>query len=193
MKRITKAALGSVASCALILGATQAATGALVEDYEYSGPLVDLMTSTDGPLDGAKATLQIKKNLEDGTEYNLRVEGIDPSASGVEFGSHLHIGPCVRGAGPLALGHYNDDRVPPPDPTPEALHKTEVWFDLVPNDHGDANDDTSVPFVPRDTEDPGSVGVMSIVIHVAPTDHQTGSASGRQACLPLADVTQWAS
>jgi Cu/Zn superoxide dismutase len=194
LRRIIKAALGGVASCALILGATQAATGSLVEDYEHSDFLVDLNTAP-GPFDGeeAKATLRIKKNLEDGTEFTLLVEGIDPSASGVEFGSHLHIGPCVENKPLLALGHYNDDLAPPVDLTREALHKTEVWFDLVPDDHGNANDDTTVPFVPRDTEDPFSVGVMSVVIHVAPTDHQTGSASGRQACLPLDDVSRWAS
>jgi Cu/Zn superoxide dismutase len=186
LRRITKAALGGVASCALILGGTQVATGSLVEEYNYSGGLVDLMTTTAGPLDGAKATLRVQQNLEDGTEFNLSLENIDPSAAGVEFGSHLHIGPCEKGNGTAAMGHYNhDDALLLPR---EALHKTEVWWDLVPNDHGEANDDTSVPFVPLDSLH--SPGVMSVVIHVLPTDHQSGTAGARQACLPLS-VPQW--
>jgi Cu/Zn superoxide dismutase len=185
LRRITKAALGGVASCALIVGGTQVATGSLVEDYEYSGPLLDL-SAAEGPLEGATATLQIKQNLEDGTEFNLSLENIDPSAAGMEFGSHLHIGPCVAGAPLDAKGHYNhDDALLLPR---QALHKTEVWWDLVPNAHGDANDDTSVPFVPLDSLH--TPGVMSVVIHVLPTDHQTGGAGDRQACLPLS-VPQW--
>jgi Cu/Zn superoxide dismutase len=186
LRRITKAALGGVASCALILGATQVASGSLVEDDTYSGELVDLMLTTEGPLDGATATLQIKQNLEDGTEFNLSLENIDPSAAGVEFGSHLHIGPCKEGLPGDAKGHYNhDDALLLPR---QALHKTEVWWDLVPNAHGDANDDTSVPFVPLDSLH--SPGEMSVVVHVQPTDHQSGAAGDRQACLPLS-VPQW--
>ena len=64
--------------------------------------------------------------------------------------------------------------------------KTEVWFDLVPSEEDGAESfKTTVPFVPVDRD-----GVMSIVVHIQPTEPGTGFASTRQACFPLA-VPQW--
>jgi Cu/Zn superoxide dismutase len=187
LRRITKAALGGVASCALILGGTQAANGlSAVEEYNYSGALADLQPLSGGPLDGASATLRIKETPLEGTLYKLRVSEINPSAKDKVFGAHLHTGPCVEGLGALAGPHYNAGGGISP--------LTEVWFDVVSNANGEATFDASAPFVPVDslatdliTQTPG---VMSVVIHVAPTNPADGMAGARQACLPVL-VPQW--
>ena len=58
--------------------------------------------------------------------------------------------------------------------------------DFVPNVHGDAIDDTTVPFLPIDSD-----GDMSIVVHLLPTNPETGGAGPRQACFPV-DASDWA-
>ena len=200
MKRITKAVLGGLGGCGLILGATQAATGEApvgysigsseVVNYDYdSKDLVDLQLTTDGPFDGASATLKIKESAEDfSSDFKFQVSDIKSSA-GTEFGAHLHTGECVKGAGALAGPHYNAGG--------GISEETEVWFSLVPNEKGVATSSAEVPFVPKDSLSTDKTlplpnpGIMSIVIHVAPTNPVDGSASFRQACFPL-EVPQWA-
>jgi hypothetical protein len=65
---------------------------------------------------------------------------------------------------------------------PEASPRTEVWFDLVPDEKGVAYDQTTVSFVPVDVD-----GKMSVVIHEGPAD----ALSKKQSCFPLS-VPQWA-
>jgi Cu/Zn superoxide dismutase len=191
VRRITKAALGGLAGCALILGGTQAASGTVPIYYSYRGNLVDLQP-TDGPFDGATASLRIKQTSEDGTNFKLRVEGIKPSAEGIEFGAHLHVGPCVEGnvGGSMAGWHYNNQMFPAGSLTDynKAVKspETEVWFDLAPDDNGITADSTLVPFVPVDAD-----GIMSIVIHAEHTNPDTGGAGARQACLPLSAPLDW--
>jgi Cu-Zn family superoxide dismutase len=176
VKRITKAALGGVASCALVLGGTQAAVGELSEDatYVFAGPLRDLQPGTDGPFDSAKAILKVWETSE-GTTYSIRIKGIDSDAEGQLFGAHLHTGPCIEGAGGAAGPHYNHGGA-------VTLEENEVWFELVPDENGIAVDETSVLFVPEDVH---GDQIMSIVIHEKPTDELTGIAGLREACLPL--------
>jgi hypothetical protein len=113
-------------------------------------------------------------------------------------GAHLHTGQCVDGdyadpsigkiAGSKAGPHYNNQMFPSGTLTDYALAEkspgTEVWFDLVPSEEdGAASSNTTVPFVPVDLD-----GVMSIVVHIQPTEPGTGFASTRQAasrCLYL--------
>jgi hypothetical protein len=217
LRRITKAALGGVASCALILGGTQVATGlSAVEEYNYSRELTDLQPGPDtvGPLDGASATLRIKETPLEGTWFKLRVTGIDPSVKDEVFGAHLHTGACVEGnvLGTLAGPHYNQQVAVGGKKYPHPLvdsaewatvsTDTEAWFNVVSNAIGEATFEASVPFVPVDTAEtdllgfapgvlppPPSPGIMSIVIHVLPTKPD-GTAGARQACLPLS-VPQW--
>jgi Cu/Zn superoxide dismutase len=209
LRRITKAALGGLAGCALVLGGAQAANAlSAVEYYNYpedadagaSLELKDLQLAA-GPFDDARATLRIKETPGDGTRFKLEVQGIDPTVKGDVFGAHLHTGACVEGAGAEAGPHYKTGGVASPF--------TEVWFDVWSNANGDATFDASAPFVPVDSlaTDPGvpllgvlpSPGVMSIVIHVWPTNTKLnypndggdiGFAGARQACLPLL-VPQW--
>jgi len=208
MKRLTKSVLGGVAGCALILGATQVASGVSTvttyDDVDGSGlPLVDYGDLAAGPLDGASGALKVTSSKGQ-TGFKFSVKGIDPSAAGKEIGAHLHTGPCVEGdyaivdpatgkvvkaAGSQAGPHYNHDRVLG-DLPPDINTKTEVWFDLVPNARGDWTGEATVYFKPVDST--LIPGVMSIVIHVLPTDPKTGGAGDRQACFPLNDVSAWA-
>jgi Cu-Zn family superoxide dismutase len=188
MRRISKAALGGIAGGALILAATQTATGlAPILNFLYSDEVVDL--PAEGAFDAASANLTVKV-APDGTNFRLDVTGIDPSAaddvSGV--GAHLHTGECKKQDGALAGPHYNHEVVALGVPAREAeiSPETEVWFHLVPSTHGEATDSTFVPFLPVDPD-----GVMSIVVHVAATNPETGAAGARQVCFPL-DVSDWA-
>ena len=205
MRRITKVALGGVASCALILGGTQAA-GALSEWLQVREE-AELFTAT-GPLDKAKGKITIGEAENGATVFKLRVTDIDPTLADKLLGAHLHTGPCLEddfgnpsatpsiAPGPLAGPHYNHDvhffgkSFPKPGELPsetiaEVSPDTEVWFDLVPDAEGIASDRAKVSFVPVDSD-----GKMSVVVHVGPTIKNpdlgtVGSAGARQACFPL--------
>ena len=139
------------------------------------GSLSDLQAAA-GPFDGAHAVVQIVASAG-GSHTVLRACGIH-GADGQTFGAHLHAGPCVAGDGAAALGHYNTDVIAG-DPTPEISEDTEVWLDLAVDD-GAGTATASVPFIPL----PGD---RSVVIHALATDHRTGLAGARLACLPV----QW--
>ena len=191
MRRITKAALGCFAGFALVLGGTQAASGAMEEKNWFRDTLTDLMTD-DGPFDSATARITIAEKTDGSTTFRIRVRRIDTSYPVPDggFGSHLHTGKCVEGdvgddtvdppviPGFQAGGHYNDNAIR--GLPAEISRNTEVWFDLVPDQKGVAESEAKVPFKPVDLD-----GEMSVVIHVAATNPTTGGASTRQACLPL--------
>jgi Cu/Zn superoxide dismutase len=193
LRRITKAALGGLAGCALALGGTQIASGVLSTIFREQS---ENLLTTSGPFDVAKATIRVAVDGNRSTTFNIDLTKIDPSAEGKLLGSHLHTGPCVEGLGTSAGPHYNHDVVyrnkewPVPGEkiygyTAEVSSSTEVWFDLIPDAAGVASDETKVQFVPRDLD-----GIMSVVVHVAPTNTDpllgtVGGAGARQACFPL--------
>ena len=160
-----------VALCALPVPALAGDRGPVVR---ASGALSDLQTGAVGPFDGATAEVQI---VSSGASSHavLRVRGID-GAEGDTFGAHLHVGPCVTGIGAAALGHYNTDVLAGVTP-PEISEDTEVWLDITVDD-GAGTATASVPFVPL-------AGNRSVVIHALATDHHTGAAGARLACLPV--------
>ena len=188
MKRLTKSVVGGIAGGAAILAGTQLAGGAS-GTYEFSGALVDLQTQSVGPLDEGQARVTIVETA-DSTQFSLRVIGINLDYKN-RVGAHLHTGECVEGNGLAAGPHYNTDVLAGVKPHKvEISPETEVWFELapeveLPDDSGRAYDVTTVPFVPVDSD-----GIMSIVIHVNPTNSTDGTAGSRQACFPLS-VPQW--
>jgi Cu/Zn superoxide dismutase len=107
----------------------------------------------------------------------FQVEGIDPSAAGSTYGAHLHVGSCVTGDGAAAGPHYNSE-AQAGDATPEISPRTEVWLDFTVNSAGHASATAVVPFTP-------TAGTRSIVVHAMETDHGTGGAGARLACLPV--------
>jgi Cu/Zn superoxide dismutase len=207
LRRITKAALGGVAGCALVLGGTQAASGVLSEIYREQSE--NLLVDSGGPFDYAKATLEIAVDV-DRTTFNLDLTKIDPSQldllpdQKVVLGSHLHTGPCVEEAGASAGPHYNHEVVTKNKSFPtgektygytaEVSSNTEVWFDLeLTAESTTASAETTVPFVPVDPD-----GIMSVVVHIRQTntaygvpspDQVAGYAGTRQACFPVSSVS----
>jgi Cu-Zn family superoxide dismutase len=183
LRRITKAAIGGLAGCALALGGVQAASGESFLRQLFSDNLTDLDKDgaftapvTTGAFDLATADLKVTES-EDGTRttFWIRVKGIDLDFAGKTFGSHLHTGPCTGDYGGVS-GHYNDD---PSNQTQQPLRDREVWFDLIPNEDGVAVDKTVRPF-PNPVVDG-----MSIVIHAQETDETSGIAGPKEVCLPL--------
>ena len=187
MRRVSKAALGGLAGCALILGGTQVAGASTT--YRYTGELIDLQLGTEGAFDSTHAKVTIVQD-DGNTTFSIKITGIDISAAGTEFGAHLHTGTCVEDLGGAAGPHYNSQVWPAGTLTyaeAEKSPETEVWFDLVPSkEDGAASDQVTVPFVPVDLD-----GFMSIVIHAESTDEDTGLAGARQACFPLAVPEDW--
>jgi hypothetical protein len=168
VRRITKAAIGGLAGCALVLGGTQAASGAIEAKSWFRDTLTDLLTA-DGPFDSAKAKITIAKRTNGSTTFRIRVRGIQPSeVPEGGYGAHLHVNACDAIGGPGL--HYQND------PLAGANRENEVWFDLVPDEDGVAYDQTTVAFVPVDVD-----GEMSVVIHVG----NAATGGTKQACFPL--------
>jgi hypothetical protein len=139
-----------------------------------AAPLTDLQPAVAGPFDGASAAVQIVSS-GGGSHTVLRVRGVE-GADGSTFGAHLHVGPCVAGDPGAALGHYNTQVLAGAE-DPEISEDTEVWLDFTVDD-GAGTATASVPFVPQP-------GARSVVVHAVATDHHTGLAGPRLACLPV--------
>jgi hypothetical protein len=195
VNRITKAAIGGLAGCALALGGMQAASGETLLQQVFPGWLNDLDTNqlkgTEGAFDSAKAKLKVVEASTGITTFTLEVRDINTELvdQGQVFGSHLHVGRCETngydGVGP----HFKR----PADYLGQPLSKREVWFDLtVEGDEAVAQAER--PFVPEDAAPVD--GYMSIVIHRDPTDDipgspTEGSAGPKEVCLPLDVRTTW--
>lgn len=137
----------------------------------FQSPLSDLQPATTSPLDGASATLRMTLG-SDRSAFALRVSGIQRSAGGTTFGAHLHSGSCVPGDGAAAGPHYNSATPPVVD------DDHEVWLAFTATRGGEGRATAVVPFVPAH-------GARSVVIHEMATNHGTGAAGGRLACMPV--------
>jgi len=187
MRRITKAALGGLAGCALAIGGMQAASSETLLQQVFPGWLTDLDDNgpdlpfeTTGAFDSAKGKLKVTETSDGKTTFSLEVRYIEPGFTDRTFGSHLHTDSCET-YGPSLTGPHYQHRLG--DLT------SEVWFSLKPNDEGVAVDTTVVDFVPKD---PDGNGVMSIVIHAKDTNPADGKAGDKEVCLPLDVSTTWA-
>lgn len=137
----------------------------------FQSPLSDLQPTTTQALEGASATVRMTLGT-DRSAFVLRVRGIDRSAAGTTYGAHLHTGPCVPGDGAAAGPHYNSATPPVVD------DDHEVWLDFSVTAGGTGRATAVVPFVPVH-------GARSVVIHEMATNHETGGAGARLACLPV--------
>jgi Cu/Zn superoxide dismutase len=171
VRRITKAALGGLAGCALLVGVTQAANGdSPILEYKSWGNLVPLQQPS--AFSNASVSLLRIRQAPEATNFKLTVRDINTSMANPVHGAHLHVGACT-GDPSATGGHFQHE------PAIGATPENEVWFDLVPNDDGIATDSTTVPFIPTDND-----GVMSIVIHAAPAA-TPGALSPKLACFTL--------
>lgn len=148
-------------------GAMPAMAGAAIFS---KAALSDLSAAAD-PTDGAWAVASATV-AEGMTVVVLNVKGLDADQAGRTLGAHVHIGPCVAGAGAAALGHYNSlaGGISP---------DTEVWLDFTIRAGGTGHAEAVVPF----EIEAGTA--HSIVIHRDPTAAGTGVAGPRLACIPL--------
>jgi Cu-Zn family superoxide dismutase len=133
----------------------------------FQSPLSDLQPTTTQPLEGAAGTVRMTLGTTS-SSFVLSVAGIARSARGTTYGAHLHSGPCVPGDGAAAGPHYNSAAPPVVD------EDHEVWLSR----RGTGRAVAHVPFVPVH-------GARSVVVHEMATDHGTGGAGARLACLPV--------
>jgi Cu/Zn superoxide dismutase len=161
------------AAAGLLLAAATAA-GATAPDRAWgAGQLRDLQPATGQLTD--RATAQVVATEADGTTtVTLKVQGLDRASAGTTLGAHVHVGTCVEGAGAAAGPHYNATG------GQVVSDETEVWLDFTVQSNGTAQAAATVPFVI-----PGA-GAGAVVIHALHTDHATGAAGARWACLPVA-------
>jgi hypothetical protein len=136
------------------------------------GDLADLHPGFADVTDGAWASVTAGRSTGQ-TMVVLNIKGLDRANAGVEYGAHVHIGPCVAGNGGAALGHYNVSGQPPTSISPD----TEIWLDFTVTGGGTGHATAVVPFEIPDG------GAQSIVMHAMATDHHTGAAGIRLACI----------
>ena len=104
----------TAAACAAVIGVGAAVAPAVAGvAFNFDNDLRDFAPAAAGPFDGARAKLTLV--TDDATKAVFVVHGVDPSVAGQTFGAHLHVGPCVAGNGPAALGHYNHSGTTPAD------------------------------------------------------------------------------
>ncbi len=167
-----KSVLLAAASAAIILAAGAAPAGA-AGVVSASRQLSDLSPATHA-TDGAHARLYAVAPGNGSTYFYFVVTGLDPAAVGTTYGAHVHVGPCVPGNGAAAGPHYNTGTGGPPST------QNEVWLDFTVRPGGVGVGSATVPFEIA----PGAA--QSVVIHAQPTQHGTGNAGARIACLPVA-------
>lgn len=123
--------------------------------------------------DGAFARLYAVAPGDGSTYVALVVTGLNPAFVGMTYRAPVHVGPCVAGNGPAALGHYNSGTGGVPSPA------NEVWLDFTVLPGGFGVSRAIVPFEIA----PGTA--RSVVVHEQATQTDTGFAGGRVACLPV--------
>ena len=167
-------AIGVAVAAALALQTATPASAASTR-ARGAGELRDLQTATEQPTDHATAQV-VAVESGGSTTIQLKVQGLDHDAVGIELGAHVHVGSCVTGDGGAAGPHYNSTGT-----TPTALN--EVWLDFVVDANGTASAETTVPFVIP------AGGAAAVVIHADETSTgplpPAGVAGPRWACLPL--------
>jgi hypothetical protein len=156
-------------AAALLLAASTAGATAPAR-ARGAGELRDLLQATTQPTDHGTAQVTA---LEAGgqTTVTLKVQGLDHTFAGTVLGAHVHTGSCIEGDGAAAGPHYNTGG--------GISDETEVWLDFTVEANGTGSAATTVPF----TIPSGAAG--AVVIHAQHTDHGTGAAGPRWACLPV--------
>ncbi len=170
------AAAVAAASAGLLAVAMAAGVEAGTPTVVSRGDVSHLDNSVVHAFDRASAQVTLASSAA-GATATLHVWGVSTDAAGRTFGAHLHTGPCVSGAGSAAGGHYNSDAASGHSPV-RVNDDTEVWLDVTVNGEGRAAATAVVPFTP-------TPGTRSVVIHALATDHGTGLAGPRVACLPV--------
>ena len=166
-------AIGTAAATAIIaplMVASSTVAGADNRSVIGTGP--DYVYGTNA-LTGATATVSAAELGNESSQLALDVAGVNAPA-GTRFGAHVHNLPC--GAAPSSSGgHYVEQGAR------GSLEHREMWLDFAVDalgrGHAVATRNWSVDNRPN----------RSVVIHVLATDHETGAAGTRLACIDLDD------
>lgn len=133
-----------------------------------SGP--DFVYSGGAMLAGS--TITVSAGVPGGnSQITLEVDGVDAPA-GTEFGAHVHVNPCGPTGG-AAGGHFMADGAQ------GSLQHREVWLDFIVDAHGRGRATATRNFTIPDRAN------RSIILHIMGTDHETGAAGARLACIDL--------
>ncbi len=123
-----------------------------------------------GALTGATASVSAGALGSGNSQITLDVDGVNAPA-GTKFGAHVHVSPCgVTGAaaGPHYAGAVDG-----------TLKLTEVWLDFTVDAHGSGHAVATRQFEITNR------AARSVIIHAMETDHDTGVAGARLACIDL--------
>lgn len=170
IKRKGLAALGgAVAMAALVASTGTAGAGQGNSEAVGSGP--DYVYVGGESLNSANATVSAGSLGNGNSQITLHVDGVAAPA-GTAFGAHVHQAPCGS-TGAAAGPHYQGPGVGDP------LKNQEVWLDFTVNANGSGQAVATRKFEVTDRAN------RSVVIHVMGTDHETGAAGARLACIDL--------
>lgn len=158
-----------VVAGALVVSAGPAGAGKGNEEVIGSGP--DYVYSGGDSLEGADITVTAGKLGNGNSQITLIVEGADATA-GTKFGAHVHESACGA-TGTDSGPHYNHGDLNGP------LSQREVWLDFSLDAHGRGH-----AVATRSFEVPDRAS-RSVIVHVMDTDHETGAAGARLACVDL--------
>ena len=169
MEQVLRGVVGLTAGAAALLAASAGAGAGSGETVIGTGP--DFVYGASA-VDGATFTISARDVGAEGTQLRLAVEGVDAPA-GTTFGAHVHVNPCGATGG-AAGGHYVHA-----DADGSALQQREVWLDFTVDAHGDGRSVAT-----RNWTIANRAG-RSVTVHAVHTDHETGAAGARLACIDL--------
>jgi Cu-Zn family superoxide dismutase len=171
-----KAVLVAVSAGLVMAGVTLASTGLASAGKGNS------LTIGEGPdfvyvpgsLSSARATVTAASLGGGNSQIAIAVEGIDAPA-GTTFGAHVHVNPCgdLEQGGGASGPHYYSEAASGP------LKNHEVWLDFTVNANGSGHAVATRHFEVSDRAN------RSVIIHVMGTEHGSGAAGARLACIDL--------
>ena len=171
IKRMTVGILAGGAFLAgSILAAGPAAAGKGNSEVIGSGPTY--VYSGGDALASADATVSAGALGSGNSQITLSVDGVAAPA-GTKFGAHVHQLPCGESSGAASGPHYADPDGHGP------LKNHEVWLDFTVNANGSGHAVATRQFEVTDRAN------RSVIIHVMATEHGTGAAGARLACIDL--------
>jgi hypothetical protein len=162
-----------VAAAIAVGGAAVLAVPALAGPFSplrSSGPT----TVHDANYAGVQTEVHVVNTGDGKTLVTLHASGFPESSRNKTHGAHVHAKACGANTGDSG-GHYQNP-TPAPDDT---LAEKEIWLDLAINSAGRGSAQAIAPW----TINPGDAG--SVVIHLDPTNPQTGGAAARLLCTTV--------
>lgn len=170
VQRGMRAAIGLMAGVATVMAASGGAGAGTGETLIGEGPDFTYGSSA---VAGATFTITAKAVGAEGTQLRLDVSGIEAPA-GTGFGAHVHVSPCGATGGAAGPHYVEGD-----DTDGSTLQQRELWLDFSADGNGNART------VATRNWEIDSRSNRSVIVHALETDHETGVAGARLACIDL--------